>query len=188
MVNDLHAQGEKIRHALEGRLLADGKLHGDDAVAETNPKFLHHSVKVCVLAIHLVHEKGPRQAQILAESPRLFRLHLDARRSGNDNESAVRRRQCAPYIPYEIRIPRGIDEIELESLPFRYRQGVADGHFTLGFLLLVIQYAGAVIHFPQSLDGACIEQAGFQEARLPGLSVSDHCHVANVRALVLFHA
>ena len=185
--HDLHMQGQQVCYTLEGCLFADRHLHRYNAITETHPQLIHYALEVCMLPVHLVHKERPGKLCLLSILPELLRLHLNARGSRNQDQSAVSSRQSTLHIPHKIRVARGLKKIQLEFSPFAGHQLGADSHAPLAFLGLIVQSTGALLDTAQSFHGSGIKETGIQQAGLACLAVAYHGNIPYVGALVHFH-
>ena len=163
---------------MEGSLRPDGELDGDDALAEPHPKLIDNLLEIGVFAIHLVHEKRPRQTHFLGEAPAFLRFNLDARGRRDDDERAIRRGESPFDFADEIRVARGVDEIQLAAVPLDRHQLAADGKAAPQFLRFDVQKRRAVRRASQPLHGSRVKKASVQKARFPGTPVPDNGDIA----------
>lgn len=96
---------------------------------------------------------------------------------GNDEQGRVRRAQTGPEFPDEIRVPRGVQQIDLVSAPFDGDEGELYGALLAVFDLVVVGDRRAVLDPAGPVDRTRGQCEGLDEGGLAGAAVADQHHI-----------
>ena len=107
-------------------------------------------VEVGVLAVHLVDDEDPGQAELLEHLPDLFRSDLDAGHAVDEDGRRVHGPQAGLGVPEEIAVPGRIDDVDLVVFPFDEAHRRADRDLALDLLGLEVRHGVALVHLGQA--------------------------------------
>ncbi len=150
-----------------GVLAAEGLLARPDHLAEVGPGRLQ-----------VGDDQRPRHTDRRAFVPDHPGRPGHAVRRRNDEKGRVRRTQTGPQFPDEIRIPGGVQHIDLDAAPVDGDQGELYGTLLAVLDLVVIGKTAAVLDAARPVDRAGCQRQGLDQGGLPRAAVADQHHVS----------
>ena len=163
--------GNHIHIAHEFLILTNGQIEGGQFLAKEVGHILHHLAEGCVVHIHIghIHESG--QFIFLTQLPSLQRAHLNAGLAVHHDDGGACGAQSLFHFSHEIKIPRGVENINLMPLPLNGNDGCTDGKLPLLLFFSIITYSIAICYFTHSGSNAgqvChrLNQAGLTAAAM----------------------
>ena len=108
--------GQEVSDSVKGCLVADGQLQRGNAGAEALPELIQGPLEVGPLAVELVDEHEPRDAELGRQPPGLLGLDLYALDGTDHQHGQVGNRQAGLDLGYEIGVPGGVDDVDLAVL------------------------------------------------------------------------
>jgi hypothetical protein len=114
-------------------------------------------------------------------------LDLDAVNRGHHEQARVHGPKGGPDVADEVRVPRGVQDVELRLPPLEWGQG--QGHADLALRLLGLKVADGVpvLDRPHPVDGSAHKQKSLREGGLAGSAVADQQDVADLRGFIGLH-
>ena len=100
-----------------------GSSKGAMPEPNTLPQLVKSALEVSPLAVELVDEHEPRDAEVGSQPPGLLCLHLDAFDGADDEHSEVGHRKPSLDLSDKVGIPRRVDDVDLAVLIEERRQG-----------------------------------------------------------------
>ena len=128
-------------------ILPDRKMERCDLLAVHLREFLHNVLERRVVCIHTCHIYHPRQLVLLTQLPRLLCPCLDAGLARHHDDRCICRTDSLLNLTYEVKIPGGIKDVDLHTLPLDRHDGCAYGNLSLLLFLAKIADGIAVFHF-----------------------------------------
>ncbi|CAM5706327.1 hypothetical protein SGLAM104S_06270 [Streptomyces glaucescens] len=103
---------------------------------------------------------------------------------GDDEEGRVRRSQTGPQLPDEVGVSRGVEDVDLDAVPFDGHQRQL--HRTLLAVLdvVVVGDGAAVLHAARPVHRSRGQRESFHQSRLARSGVADQHHIPYGRGVV----
>ena len=179
----VRAHVQQVDDARELVLGADRQLDRDAAIGELRARSVEHAEEVGALAVEHVHEDDARQLVLLRARPDLRRVDLDAHHAAQHDERALDDAERRERVGLEAGVARAVDQVDLPVVPVEMEQRAGERHRAP--LLAVIPVGGgrALLHRPEPVDLARLEQHGLRERGLPDPAVADDGDVADLPGL-----
>ena len=174
---------QEIDRRFELLVLSDGNMERDDPDAVGLSELLQDPVKVGVLAIEAADYQDPRGSSFFELRPDRLRPDLNAGRGVHKHDRGVGDAKGSVLVASEVRIARGVDEIDLRALVRERGEGHVDGDVPLLLLGIRVQDAGAVIDLAEASRRPDRVEEGLDEARLTRSSMADDGHISDLRGL-----
>jgi len=172
---------EEVDDPAETRLGPDGELDRGDAGAEGLADVGQGAVEVGALAVELVDDDHPGQAQGGGGSPGVLGLGLYAVDGADDDDGHVGQGQGHLHVGAEVGVAGGVEEVDFHPVDGDRRQGQGHRQLPRGLLRLEVADRGAAVDRSLPGDGAGGGHQGLGQRGLAGSVVADQGHVADVR-------
>ena len=184
---DVGGVGEQVGDAPEPGLLADRQLERCDARAEPLAQLGQRGVEAGALAVELVDEHHARDVEAPGEVPRLLGLHLDPVDGADDEHGEVGDPQRHRHLAEEVRVARGVDQVDLVVAPLERCDGQRQGDAPPLLLGVEVACGRAVLDAAHAPDGAGPVEQGLGQARLARPAVPHQGDVADLTRRVPLH-
>lgn len=145
------------------------------------------SVEVRVLLVHRVHDDEDRRLLLLEHLPDDFRADLDAVGRSNQEQRGIGHAQGAVDVAHEIRIARGVQQVDLVARPLELREAEVDRDLASHFVRGMVEHRGAIRDASETIRRLRIEEHGFGERCLANTVMGDERDVPDLRRGELFH-
>ncbi len=156
--------------------------HRDDRGTDPRRDLVQQPVEARSGTVHLVHEDQRRDAQPVqgaGDHPGLCLHALDGR---DDQDSAVKNRQCPLHLGDEIRVPGRVDQIDRTVVNAERDDRGLDGDPASPFQLQGVGLRAAVVHAADLVDDPGGVQKPLGEAGLTGVDVRQDAEIENTQA------
>ena len=181
----LHAR--QVRHAPEVLFRPDWDLDRDTCSSEIFLDRRQRFGEAGPVPVAPVDEDEARHLEFIAELPYLFRLHLCAGNTVDDDDSRVRNTQgCAGLLDHVPEAGR-IEHVDLVLLPFAERQLGRNRHLAFDFFLVVVRRRVPIVDAAEPGRRAAGVEGRRNKRRLPRTSVSHKTDVSDRMAIVDVH-
>ena len=147
--------------------------------AESVPDLFHYSTDIRVGSVNLVHDDHAAQALGFGRLHELLRHRFDARHRIDDDRRGFYRRQHRKRPSLEIRIPRGVDEVDVRAVVVEMTEGGAQRVFQFPFARIEVGHGVPCVHGSPVRDPAGRMQQRFVQFGLARASVSDQRDVTD---------
>ena len=138
--------------------------------------------------IHLIDHYEPRNIGFLGVFPNPLRHRLNAVLRIHHHACGLDRQQRGPRFVREHMKSRGVDEVDLDALPFGERHGVGHGCPAGNFFFVIGGHRRAVIHATLGRSHLCGMQQRGNQRRLSAMCMPHYSYVADLTSLVRFHS
>ena len=173
---------DEIDDAAERLLFANRQLQRHDRAPEHRAQRLERSVEARALAVEPIQHDDARHLELLGGRPDFLGRDLDAGDSVDDDERAIRDAQRRARVAQEVRHAGRVDEIDLVLVPLDVGEAAGQRVLPRDFLFVVIGDRRPVVHAPEAVHRAGIEQQRRDELRLAGAAVADQGDVSDAGA------
>ncbi len=102
----------------------------------------------------------------------------------DDEEGRVRRAQTGPQLTDEVGVPGGVQQVDLDAVPFDRHQGELHGALPAVLHVVVVRDAAAVLHAARPVHRPRRQRESFHQGRLARSGVADQHHVPYGRGMV----
>ena len=173
--------GEQIGHAPERGLLADRQLQRRDTGAEHVTQLVERPVEAGPLAIELVDEDHPGDAEWPRPSSTTASVWTSTPSTAlttNTARSATRR--AAVDVRHEVGVAGTVEDVDLVALELERGEGRGNRDAALDLLGVEIGRRGAVLDPALAVHRPCAEQQCLSQRGLPGASVADERDVTDL--------
>jgi hypothetical protein len=174
-------------HADETLLLAERDGDGDDAAAERGLQRLQRAGERRAIAVHAVDDDQPRKRVLLGIGPDLLGLHLHSGHAVDDDDRAVRHPERGARLGKEIRVPGGIQEVDLGLPPLAPGHGRLEADLAIDLVGVEVGDRRPVLDATEAVDRAGVVQDGGDQGRLAAPTVADHGHVPDAGGIEDLH-
>ena len=178
---------EHVDDAAEGRALADGQHHRDDAGAVLGAQFVEHLAVIDMFTINLGDGDEAGKAMLPGLVPCLFKAGGNSGHGAHDDHGALHRVQRAGHFAREVEVTRNINEIELLAVDFNRRHGRADGDMALDLFGIIVTDSVAVLDTALAIGHAGSIEHRLNQRRLAFRAVSQYSDVAYVLYHIVLH-
>ena len=179
---------DEVHDAAERLGFADRQLGRHRVEAEAIVQGLERVAEARVLLVHHVDHRERGGLLLLEDLPHDFGPDLDAGVGADDEERRVRHPQRAVHVADEIEVSRGVDQVDLVSLPLELRESEVDGHLALDLVGAVIEHGASVRHAPEAGIGLGEEQHGLGQRGLAHAMMGDEGDVADLLGAVFLQS
>ena len=131
-------------------------------------------------AVELVDEAHPRHVVLLGLPPDLLGLRLDTGDTVEHGNGTVEHAQRALHLDGEVDVTRGVDDVDLVTLPRRRRGGGGDGDPPLLLLVHPVHDGGALVDLADLVRDAGVEQDALGRGGLARVDVRHDPDVADL--------
>ena len=131
-------------------------------------------------AVELVDEAHPRHVVLLGLPPDLLGLRLDTGDTVEHGNGTVEDAQRALHLDGEVDVTRGVDDVDLVTLPRRRRGGGGDGDPPLLLLVHPVHDGGALVDLADLVRDAGVEQDALGRGGLARVDVRHDPDVADL--------
>ena len=138
---------------------------------------VHGLEEIGPLPVHLVDEGDAGHLELVGPLPDLLGLGLDPRDGGNDEYRTSEDPKTVAGVVEKVGVAGGIDDVQAVPLPLAVVKAGADGDPALDFLRLEVHIGSAVIHPPEAVGHAGVEEDGFGQGGLAGPPVGHNSQV-----------
>ena len=87
----------------------------------------------------------------------------------------------------KLRHPRRVDEVDLVLVPLGVGEAAGEGVLAGDLFFVVVGDRRAVVHAPEAVDGAGVEEQRRNQLRLPGAGMTDQRDVSDAGGIVDLH-
>ena len=180
VLKNVSLQMHEVHDAMKRRPIADGHLGGGDHLAIAGPDRVNKAEIVGVLLVHLVDEDGAGQTVTLGVFPGGIETDIGtaAVLGGDHEQGRLDHFQCRRDFTQEIRVAGGINEVDVDPIPFTGGKRGMDACLAPDFFRIKVADSRPVFDTPLALDGAGDVEERFGEGGLPCAAVSDKCNIA----------
>ena len=148
---------------IETKSLCQRELHRDHIVADQLLRLTDHRLKVCVLMVRLVHDQHEARAILLGISSGNLTADFHALHGTEHHDSRIGDTEGCLHLAGEVSIPRGIQNVDLRSLPLRKHQRGVDRDLPFDLIGMVVREGVPFFHFSLSCGRPGGKQYGFGE-------------------------
>ena len=168
----------QVHHPLEVVFRSHRKLDDQRPGSEPVLDHLHHPEIVGADTVHLVDVRDPRDAVLVRLPPHGFGLGLDPAHRAEHRDGPVQHPQRTLHLDGEVHVAGGVDDVDPVVAPMTSGGRGRDGDPALLLLDHPVHGRGAVVHFPQLVVDAGVEQHAFRRGGLAGIDVGHDPDVA----------
>ena len=160
------------------------QVHRQHALAEDALADRHRLVEVGALVVELGDDDGARHADGRALLPQQPGRAVHAVDGGDHEQGRVRRAQAGPQVADEVRVPGGVEQVDLDAARAERRQRQRDRALLPLLGLVEVAHRGAVLDATGSGDRPGRHEQGLRQGGLAGSGVADQDDVADRPGLV----
>ena len=170
---------EQVDHAVEVGLMPDGQLHRRHAGAEGGPDVGQRAVEVGPLAVELVDDDHPRDAEAGGGAPGVLGLGLHAVGGTDDDDGQVDIGQGGDHLAGEVGVAGRVEQVHLDAVDREGGQARRDGELARHLFGLEVHDGAALLDRspPRDRSGGGQERLG--ERGLAGAVMADEGDVAD---------
>ena len=155
---DVGLLGEEVGDAHEALLLAQGDHQGNHAPAEGPLEGLEGAREGGAVAIHPVDHDHAGDPVFLGVAPDPLRLHLHPRHRVHHDDRGVRDPESRAGFGHEVRVSRGVEQVDLGLLPLAEGEGGLQADPALDLVGVEVGDGRAVVHPSQPGHRAHVEE------------------------------
>ena len=148
---------------------------------------LERSFKVRILLVQLVHNKDRGVAELRRVFPDDLRPHLGSLDGLDKDECCVRDPERCLHLAGEVRVARGIQDVNLVVFPFAEEEGGIDGDLAFDLIGVIVGEGITLFYSAEACRAPGGEEHRFSNRRLPRTSMADKGQVPDVVGCELFH-
>ena len=139
------------------------------------------------VAVELVDEEGPGQAQLLGHGPDDLGLGLDPLDPRDHEQHPVGGRQGRAHVADEVGVAGGVQQVDLEAVVLDGRHGQGDRDVLAGLLGLEVGHGGAVLDPPEAVGGPGRVTHRLDQRGLAGAPVTNDQDVSDMIGGIALH-
>jgi hypothetical protein len=173
--------------AAEVVLLADRQVQRRAALAEGALDAVQGAGERRPVAVELVDEERPRQAELLGHGPHDLGLGLHPLHGADHEQHRVGGRQGGPHVADEVGVAGRVQQVDLEAVVLHRRHRQRHRDLLAGLLRLEVGHGGAVLHPADPVGRAGGVQHRLDQGGLAGAPVTHDQDVADVIGGVALH-